>query len=127
MGCSGNDSLTSREIDFIFLAASAKSVRECEECQKFRTKPFKELDGVPPFSELRGEALYTDVIGPIKPGKGGRKYITSLVDSCTRISLTMVSVNVSLEIIKVCELWQLRYGLLKRLVSDGASYDHLML
>ena len=57
----------------------------CEICAKYRD-PMMHLDfGQPSFLLEPGHTVFTDVLGPVVPGRGGVQYIQCIVDSATRV------------------------------------------
>ena len=109
------------------VAATWKMVRkvchECEICAKFRVRVPHVKWGQPPISLMPGHTLYADVVGPLKTGLGGAKYIHCLIDSATRMGNAMkLRSTGSKQMIRGMDLWIKKYGHFKRLVTDNAPY-----
>jgi len=99
-------------------------VRGCEVCARFRSLRPSGWLGEPPHSVQPGEVIFFDVIGPVRPGRGGVQYICNLVDSASRVSQSVASRTVdSGAVIRCLEQWTRSRGVFKHLVSDGASYN----
>lgn len=99
-------------------------VRRCPVCVRFLPPKPKDALGEPPFSDRPGEVLYCDVIGPIKPGRAGMAYISTIIDSCTRLCMSMASKDINGGIIvRLLEKWTSQLGVCRTLVTDGASYN----
>jgi len=99
-------------------------VRDCEVCARFRSPRPSGLLGEPPHSVRPGEVIYFDVVGPVRPGRGGVQYICNLVDSASRVGQSVASRTIDSEVVIRClEQWIRDRGVFRQLVSDGASYN----
>ena len=75
------------------------------------------------YSEDPGGVVYADVIGPIKKGKGGVRYIQCIVDSATRrAQATKHRTTSSLSLLKGMDRWMQKLGQIGILITDNASY-----
>ena len=80
--------------------------------------------GTPPYAGVPGHTLYSDVIGPVLPGAGGRQYIITMIDSCTCVAMAKAVKKItSHAVLFVCREWRAIYGSFKVLVLDNASYN----
>jgi len=99
-------------------------VRSCEVCARFRSLPPSSWLGEPPHSVRPGKVVFFDVIGPVRPGRGGVQYICNLIDSASRVSQSVASRTIdSGTVIRCLEQWTKSRGAIQHLVSDGASYN----
>ena len=95
----------------------------CEICAKFRQEFPRSKWRPVLYSEVPGEVIYADVIGPLPTGRGGFKYIHCIVDSATRMAkATRLRVIHTKKIVSVLESWMQDYGQMKTLVTDNAPY-----
>ena len=80
--------------------------------------------GTPPYAGVPGHTLYSDVIGLVLPGVGGRQYIITMIDSCTRMAMAKAVKRItSHAVLSVCREWRALHGPFKVLVLDNASYN----
>jgi len=99
-------------------------VQGCEVCARFRSLQPTDPLGEPPHSIRAGEVLFFDVIGPVRPGRGGVRYIFNLIDSATRWSISRAAKEVDgVAVVRCLEDWIHHRGPFQTLVSDGASYN----
>ena len=100
-----------------------KVVNECQICARLRPIVPRGPLGQFAYSFQRGEVIYIDTIGPVIPGKGGQKYIVSIIDSATRIAEAIMWKKVnSKSIIRSLKKWISIRGKMKIIMSDNASY-----
>ena len=100
-----------------------KIVGMCEICAKFRGEFPRSAWHPLLYSEVPGEVVYADVIGPLMPGRGGVKYIHCIVDSASRLSsVTKMKNTSSARILKILDDWVQQRGPIKTLVTDNAAY-----
>ena len=107
---------------------SLKRCREicgrCRVCAFFRRVLPRGPLGTPPYAGVPGHTLYSDVIGPVLPGSGGRQYIIVVVDSCTRVAMAKAVKKItSARVLEVLKDWKASRGPFKVLVLDNASYN----
>ncbi len=98
-------------------------IRQCEVCCHFRRivphQPLRQT----PYSEVEGHTVYTDVVGPLRRGRGGVRYILSFVDNATRMGMSRaIKVPNSGVVIRGLREWVHKYGPLDTLVSDNPAY-----
>ena len=108
--------------------ASLKKCKEicgrCKVCAYFKRVMPRGPLGTPPYAGERRHTLYSDVIGPVLPGQGGRQYIITMIDSCTHMAMAKAVKKISSHaVLTVCREWKALYGSFKVLVLDNASYN----
>jgi len=104
-------------------------IQDCGICARFRSLQGNDSLGEPPHSVKPGEVVYFDVVGPVRPGRGGVRFICNLIDSASRRGQSSAVKEINgATVIQCLERWTQRQGPVLRLVSDGASYNqsHVM-
>ena len=100
-----------------------KIIMGCKVYARFRRVWPRGPLGQPPFSLEPGHTVYMDFIGPVTAGRGGVRYIFSIVDSCTRMGgAWKFKATGSQNVITGLQRWTSRYGPISRIVSDNAAY-----
>ena len=75
------------------------------------------------YSENPSGAVYSNVIGPVKKGKGAVRYIQCIVNSATRrAQATKHRTTSSLNLLKGMGRWMQKLGQIGILITDNTSY-----
>jgi len=99
-------------------------VRSCGVCLRFRSPWSSDPLGEPPHSLQAGEVIFFDVVGPVRPGRRGVRYICNLIDSASRWGQSAATKAIDgEEVVRCLERWERDRGPFRKLVSDGASYN----
>ena len=100
-----------------------QEINKCETCTKFRVERPRDKVHSVLYSEDPGGVVYDDVIGPVKKGRGGVRYIQCILDSATRkAQATKHRSTTSLNLLKGMDQWMWKLGQIGVLITDNASY-----